>query len=353
MDQGFATQYDIGAARVASAELIAAWGARVRAVRAREVEVTWTLGAKLLGLAVAVAVGVALAQAKLVRTREAIPALNAYALYVAFPALIGVGVARAGAAQVGSAQEPWAGYALWPMALALTLGLLRVAAPVAWRGVWGLVLSFGNVAYLGLPLAWSLFDEASQGMIARVVAWHVALAVVIGPWAIERGGPRAAGEALAQPARWWRQPLVWAPLAGWASHGLSDQARQGLLELASPLASSAAPVALVMLGMYLHQERGQLRRPPRAVWAAVALRLMWAPLLVWAMGAGMVRWGMLSEVMWRAHVLLAMMPAAITTFAIAQRQADEQAQQLVAATIVWSTLCAPLVWGLMRWAGAL
>lgn len=302
-------------------------------------EVIWRLGQlmipALLGVIVAWRLGEKHSPSSL------ISGLHIYAFYVAFPALIASGLLSA---KVGLPRQ-WAFYLLWPASLALVLGLVRRAAPRGNRGELALVLCFGNVAYLGLPIVMGLSPEPVHGAIALAVSVHVVFAVGLGPLMMARWAPSelAAGEQTGARVRAiLRQPLLWAPLVGFVCRALPEPWSAGVLKLSAPLAGSAAPVALFMLGLYLFEARSSLRvtRSARALLWGVSLRLVVAPMVVALLGLAAVQLGLLERELWRAHVLLAAMPAAITTFSMAREQGH--GQEAVAATIMWSTLLGPV-----------
>lgn len=299
------------------------------------------VGLRLGGLALPVALGVLCARWGMFESpARAVRSLNVYALYVSFPALVAWGLLKPSSAPPAQ----WAFYALWPVALALWLVAVRLCARRDERGALAIGLSFGNVAYLGLPLLTALMGEALSGLTSWLVTVHVALAVTVGPLLGARWSSSLEGDvpaALTTPAvpRWraaLRSPLVWTPLLALLARQLPQGAQHGLTELIAPLAQSAAPVALFMLGIYLHEERAAFGRWSAPLSRLVALRLLGAPLLVWALGTGTLRMGWLTHEQLVVHVMLAAMPAAITTFSIAY---DTRANpERTAAAIAWSTL---------------
>lgn len=304
----------------------------------------WTGAGRLALLAVPAALGALAAHKRLFPdTRAAITAFNLYALYLGFPALIAHGLAAPSQDLPGS---PWF-WALWPAALALILLGLRLSPlPPARAGSLSLVTTFGNVAYLGLPYVLAIYGPHLQGAAALAVSIHVTLAVTLGPAVLARGSQHGAPGWRALLTRVLRQPLFWAPVLGLGLKHAPAQPAQLAGLLLTPLAQSAAPVALFLLGLYLYQERQQLWRWDRALVGHLLVRQLLAPALVLALGWLAVRWGTLAPEHARLHVLLAAMPAAITTFSMAHH-AGVGSQQ-VAGAIVWSSLLS-LAW-LPLWA---
>ena len=271
--------------------------------------------------------------------RKAVGALNGYAIYFAFPALVVRGLLDATVALPTDA----AFYLLWPITLGLVLiGLVGLTqhAVAPKRATLCLTAVFGNVAYLGLPYVEAVLGHDVAGPAALAVSVHVVGGVILGPVVLARWG-RPDGARAVGPTwiRALRQPLFWAPLVGLLLR--LSPLRNGASNLLSPLAGSAAPVALFLLGLYLYVERRQIVRPSqamRAIWVHLAMRQLAIPLLALGLGLGAVILGLLPPTHARLHVVLAAMPVAITTFSMAV-EAQAGTHQ-VAAAIVWSTLSA-------------
>lgn len=301
---------------------------------------TLDLGLRLLRLAIPAGLGAVSGAGGLFRDPErAVGVLNTYALTIGFPALVVLGLLDADFALPRQA----AFWLLWPVVLLLTLGAIALLGGRE-RGTLALVTAFGNVAYLGLPVVAATMP-GSDGPAALMVAIHVCLAVSVGPLMLQRwSGGDGEGGAL---GRVLRLPLFWAPLVGLAGRALPTLARAEVANVLRPLAASAAPVALFLLGLHLYLERERLRALDLAGLAHVALRLLLIPTLALGLAVLAVRAGALDPAHARIHVVLAAMPAAITTFSIAH-QAGAGTDR-VAATIVGSTLLALLTLPLWAW----
>lgn len=294
--------------------------------------------ARLLRLAAPAVLGVVAGWRQLFASpRAAIDALNTYALTIGFPALVASGLVDSELAL----PSQLAFYGLWPAALLVSLAVVA-AIGGAHRGTLGLVAAFGNVAYLGLPLALATLGESMAGAASLAVTVHVTLSVTVGPlvlerWSVTDGDPPSLAALLGRVAR---LPLAWAPLFGLAVRGLPDVAREEIAALLGPLAASAAPVALFLLGLYVWEERRRLARIDGPVLLHVAVVLGVVPAVALALGWGAVAAGWLAPELAELHVLLAAMPAGITTFAIAHRAGV--GSERVAGAIVGTTLVAGL-----------
>ncbi|MEM6292098.1 MAG: AEC family transporter [Myxococcota bacterium] len=294
-------------------------------------EPTFASLGRLVALALPVGIGAACGAFGLFsQPREAVAVLNRYALYVGFPALVAAGLLKESAV-IPDAPAFWL---LWPATLMICLLLarvLRASAPV------GLVLTFGNVAYLGLPYVLAVLGPSIAGPAALAVAVHVTGAVTVGPILLARASSQARGSVVGAVLR---LPLFWAPIFGLAGRALPAAARAPSLAALEPFSASAAPVALFLLGLHVYVERGRLAEAGRAALSLVGARLLLSPLVALALSMGAVRLGWLDPELARVHVVLASMPVAITTFSMAH-DASVQADR-VAAAIVASSLIAAL-----------
>lgn len=234
----------------------------------------------------------------------AIRNLNRYALYFGFPALVLVGILDAGFAL----PTQWQFWVLVPAVLLIALGIIRAFGGRE-AGTMALVASFGNVAYLGLPVVEQALGAQMLGVASLIVAIHVTLSMVFGPLLLLRWSGSKGSFA-------WRkvvgQPLLWAPLVGLVGRMAPDAVREGTTAVLQPIGSSAAPVALFLLGLYLFTNRHELARVRAATIAHAGIRIVLIPGLTLA---GAIASGVVHA---PVFVILAAMPAAITTFAIAE-----------------------------------
>lgn len=297
--------------------------------------------ARIAPLAVPAVLGFFAAQRRLVGdVGQAIRALNALALYFAFPALI----ARSLASGDFALPSGWGFYVVLPASQIGVALAARIMGRGSSTGSLALTGLFGNIAYLGLPYALALYGDTVAGVTALIVAAHVAVGVSIGPLLLVRW---SGGDGKVSMRNVLLQPLLWAPVAGFAIRALPAAGSNAIVALITPLAAAAAPVALFMLGLYLFQERAHLGRPSVPVAKHALLRLAVAPLLT----AGLCLFAIQMDALERDHAalltLLAGMPAAITTFSFAH--AFDIGQRETAGAIVQSTLLAILTLPLLAW----
>ncbi|MEM1347880.1 MAG: AEC family transporter [Myxococcota bacterium] len=273
---------------------------------------------------------------------KAIDVLNRYALTFGFPALVLRGLL--GMDELPAQPVFWA---VWPVSLGLLCLGIRALAPKGAAGTLALVAAFGNVAYLGLPYVEALYGAQMAGPAALAVSIHSTFAVSLGPLLLERwGSDRGAswGAALKRVAR---MPLFWAPFVGLLALRLPLEARQVALPWIAPVASSAAPVALFLIGLHVFVERRRLAAIDAQLFAHVGIRQLMAPAVVGVLSYAAVRAGMLTAQFAQVHVLLASMPAAIGTFSMAHHVGAGQEQ--AAAAVVWSSALALVVLPVWAW----
>lgn len=295
----------------------------------------WSSVVRIAPLAVPVCLGALAAKRGLLRdVPRAIDALNVFALYFAFPALVASSVA----ASTFAIPREWGFWVVVPLSavalVALCRPLGRLLGDAHHAGTLALVVTFGNVAYLGLPYSTAAFGEEVAGVAALAVAVHIAIAVTAGPALLRRWGGTEGGVAWGAVLR---QPLLWAPAIGLVARAVPEGPRGAGLALIAPLAAGAAPVALFMLGLYLASApRGSARSLP--VFGHTVLRVLVAPVLTAGVAVMAHAWGGLDAEHAAVFVLLAGMPAAITTFAFARDARIGEAS--IAGAIVQSTLAA-------------
>lgn len=284
----------------------------------------------ILGLLLPLVLGVvAGARSWFADPQRALDVLNLVALRASFPALVAVGLAGIDAGQAG-----WGSWVLVPLATLVLLAPLRLLRGVGVDpGSVGLVVVFGNTAYLGLPVVDALLGPRAAGPAALLVGVHVALAMTIGPLLLGSGqalGPRL-GAVL-------RQPLVWSAPVGLGIGALPGPARDLCVGALAPLGRSAGPTALFLLGLYLWRERSRLARVDAAAWVHVLARGLWAPVATLPVLLALRAVGAIDAVTVEVALVLAAMPPAVTTFSIARELGGDEVR--VAQAIVVGTVAA-------------
>jgi len=275
---------------------------------------------------------------------HAVGVLNRYALLFAFPALVFHSLLSS---TEGLPRSP--GFWLLVPAVWLScVGLGRWLRPAV-AGPLALGLGFGNVAYLGLPVVGSVLGADALSRASVAVSVHLVLGLSVGPALLLRWGET---DRVASPAQVLRQPLFWAPFLGFAGRLLPAPALELCAALALPLARSAAPVALFLLGLYLHTHRARLRRLDGADLGIVAAKVVLLPVLTLGAAWALVDAGWLRPADAQIFVLLAAMPAAIATFSLARELGtgqDRMGRAVVASTIASMATIPLFAWLARGW----
>lgn len=183
--------------------------------------------------------------------RDAVHGLNAYAYYIALPALIFESVfQQALRARLTTADIRY----LIGLAVAHILVLMIGAVVLRWtrreiRAVGPMLLAFGSTAYLGIPF--STFAFGSDGTLYAALGSVVLVVVVIfaSLVALNRHGKREA------PVATWHQllelPFLWVVLLGALLPTIGIRTLpEFLTRTIGILAGSAGPTALLALGAF-------------------------------------------------------------------------------------------------------
>lgn len=293
----------------------------------------------LLGLAVPLSLGLLSGARGLFSDPDAaVGTLNRYVLYVGFPALIVAGMLDR-ALRLPSGVGFYATVPVVAGLLVVALLVLRRTALRDQAGVVALTSLFANVAYVGLPVVQGVLGESALGMGALAVSIHVAISMLLGTFLLLVWGDRSESGALKRAAgQLVRQPLAWAPFVGLGLR-LTPLAGE-LLPLIAPVGRSASPVALFLIGLFLHTHGRGLSVDGRAL-LRIAAKLVVVPLLTVLVVGVFSSLRAIDPEAATVLILLSTMPSAISTFAIARE--FEHAVEEVTVTIVGTTVLCPLV----------
>lgn len=271
----------------------------------------------------------------------AIGALNRFALYIAFPALIAVGL-------TGVRLDVPATPAFWlvpPAAMTVTAALAWLVARGPFAGQAGtLTLAgiTGNVAYIGLTLCERLLGEQVLGLASLAVALFATSALALGPALLLRWSGHGRRRSVASLLL--RQPLLWSPFLGLGLR--ATPWRDSAHALLEPVGHSAAPVALFLLGLYLHTHRRAVTLDLAAL-AHAAVKLLLFPAVVGTLCLFAHHSGWLDTAAVQVFLILAATPTAIAAFALSvefEAGEDRVAQTIVLSTVI-SAFTLPVVAG--------
>jgi malonate transporter and related proteins len=288
-----------------------------------------------------IAVGAGIARARLLNA-EASRGLSIYVLWIGFPALL--------VRSLGTAPAPGAamlrGLAAYGLsAIALLFAALGVGRISQWRvgdragaAMAGVV---GNTAFLGAPLAVSIFGPEAGAIAAGVIAVDFVVILAFAIAILSRASSAQGGVRLALK-RTFLNPVVVAALAGALMSFARWYPPEPIARAIDLMAVTGSPVGLVALGAVVGLEA--FRPAPgeaTPIGFAVLLKLVLMPALVYLL----VGLSGAPPLLRAVSVLLAGSPTAVNVF-IQARTYDVfgrgAAQAVVAGTIA-SVITLPLL----------
>jgi malonate transporter len=283
--------------------------------------------------------------------------LNRFVVYLALPALLFDIMAHTGWVKLDqpafAAVFALSCFIVFGLTVLLRLNGRRHLADVS---IDGLNAGYGNTGFIGFPLCLIVFGRGSLGLttVAAIITVCVLFAVAI--VLIEIGlqtEARPAHLLLKVGRSLIRNPLLVAPVLGalWAATGIAVPASaETFLRL---LGDAASPCALVALGLFLGERRGETRvRSAGEVEGdvsgsllLVALKLILQPAIAWALATQVFR---LAPPLTHLVVVLAALPTGTGPFMLAEfygREATVTARSILLSTIgSLVTVSAYLAW---------
>lgn len=272
-------------------------------------------------------------------------ALSAYVFWIAFPALLIHSLSHA-PAPTGSMAVSLGLYAVAmaaPLVLPLVAGRLLGWTKEEGRGA-GMAAICGNTAFLGAPLAVSLFGGQAAAPASAMVAVDCTLIMLIGTAALRSASGDGSWGRIARLTA--THPLVIAALIGLAMSYAGLVAPGPIDQALATLRATASPVGLVALGVVMGLEAGAfVPSEAQPVAVGVLAKTVTAPVLVWlATGLGPV-----DPVFRNTATLLAACPTAVNVFVQTRALnvfAKGGAMVVVAATLV-TVVTLPLLGALL------
>lgn len=236
-------------------------------------------------IAVCLAVGFSLRRSGRL-TAGAAPALNAFVIYLALPAVVMLEAHRMPIPDWASREILFpAGMAWIVFAGALALGVWlgrRMRWPPKTTGAFALTAGLGNTSFVGFPLVEALYGK--PGLQFALIADQLGSFVVVSTLGILTASISAGADA----SRSWRAaarriaffPPFLALVAGALSRGTAWP--DGAIAALERLGSALTPVALVSVGSQLRLDRVALRRERWRLAAGLGYKLSLAPAFVYA-----------------------------------------------------------------------
>ncbi|MCE9686548.1 AEC family transporter [Shewanella sp. AS16] len=196
--------------------------------------------------------------------------LNQYVYYVAFPAIM----------LIALAQTPITEILQWGFILGYGLAMLITYFSVFWLSLWAdpgdkaiaamraLNTSFGNTAFIGIPLLIILFPGQQSALVAAAIASLLSvLMFAVALVSVELANPKAK---LVHPLMTMfnalvRNPIVIGSLLGVALSALALPLPAGLALMLQQIGNTSSPCALFAIGMVLTKAMGrETREGPEA-----------------------------------------------------------------------------------------
>ena len=258
--------------------------------------------------------------------------LNKYALWIGFPALV-----IASLMHLDLEGESYlklilinSGYIVICMLLAFPVAKV-FGLSIKFRSSLFLILSFGNVAYLGIPVLNNAFGNEVLPVAAIISAvyvfWLLTLAILlIEIFGEKKTNLKKLGLSLLQ------NPLLLSVFIGISIVALKIKLPAFVAETIHLFADSVTAVVLFSLGIFLGiQKIGRLKE-----WLQVAVLSLTTMLLLPFIFYEVINWIPLSSNSFKATILDAAMPLGVTPYVLAVQYKLETT--LVARIIVFGTL---------------
>jgi predicted permease len=242
--------------------------------------------------------------------------LNIFVIYFALPALFFQLISRTPIDQLANGRFVFATvlatYAAFALAFAFALALNR--GNIAEATLQGMVGGYGNVGYMGPPLAILALGEGAAVPAALVFCFDIVLIFTLAPLMMAiAGGERSLGRTLLSiPAKVLLHPFILATLVGVAAAALRFRPPEPFDRLLDGLSSASAPCALFALGATVASR--PLKRVPTELPFLIIVKLVVHPMLALAT----LSWlGGFQRVWVETAVLMASLPPAATIYVIA------------------------------------
>lgn len=272
--------------------------------------------------------------------------LNIFVIYFALPALFFRLISQTPIEELTNGGFVAATMLATALALSLSFafGILYTRGNVAEATMQALVGGYGNVGYMGPPLALVALGPAAAVPAALVFCFDVALVFTLVPFMMALAG--AGNEPrlrllLSIPRRVLGHPFILATLAGILGAALEVRPPAPIDRLLTVLSGSAAPCALFALGVTM--ACSPLKRVPGELPILVLVKLVVHPILVLAI----LSWIGGFEVLWvQTAVMMASLPPAATIYVIAT-QYDVYVQRASSAVLIGTAVSVFTVTGVL------
>ena len=249
------------------------------------------------------------------KEESALAWLNVFVIYFSLPALFFQLISRTPIDQLANWRFVFAtSLATYTaFALAFTFAAARNGGNIAEATLQGMIGGYGNVGYMGPPLALAALGPPAAVPAALIFCFDVALVFTLAPLMMAVGtGEKLSRTLLSIPRKVLLHPFIIATLLGVAGAAVEVRPPAPIDRLLDVLAGSSAPCALFALGVTVAAR--PLQRVPTELPALILVKLAVHPALVLAI----LSWiGGFQRVWVETAVLMASLPPAATIYVIA------------------------------------
>lgn len=272
--------------------------------------------------------------------------LNLFVLYFALPALFFQLISRTPVHELANGRFVLATSLATVAALVLgfLLAMLRSGRDVATAAVRALIAGYGNVGYMGPPLALVALGAPAAVPAAIIFCFDVTLIFTLAPlvMAIAGVGSRSRADLVLEiPRRVVLHPFILASAAGVLAAALDMSMPAPVDRMLTLLSAAAAPCALFALGVTVAAR--PLQRISSELLPLILIKLAIHPMLAFAMLALM---GGFDDLWVKTAVLMASLPPAATIYVVAQ-QYNVQVAQASSAILIGTAVSVPTVTGVL------
>ncbi len=270
---------------------------------------------------------------------EGLAWMNFFIIYVALPALFYKLLSKTPVEQFASV-----GFiAISIFATLLIFVLVFIIAGLVNRGnvaeatIQGFAAAYGNIGYMGPPLAIAAFGPAAGVPVALIFCFENSMHFILAPFLIglhsgdDKPIGKMAGEVL---FKIFTHPFILATIAGVIAAIYKIELPGSVDKLLDFLSAAAAPCALFVMGVTAALR--PLKRVPFELSYIIPAKLILHPLIVYLLMVWLLP--TLDPIWLYSAVLLAALPSATNVFVIAQQY--QVWQERASSAVVISTLAA-------------
>ena len=269
---------------------------------------------------------------------EGLAWMNAFVIYIALPGLFFNLLSETPVEQFSStgfiAVSVGATFVVFCLVFAIALVRRSNTADATMQG---LAAAYGNIGYLGPPLALAAFGPAAGVPVALIFCFENAMHFILAPSLMALGSSKKKDVAklfISILKKIITHPLILATIAGVLAAVVEFKPPSAVQRLLDLLAHAAGPCALFAMGVTAALK--PLKRVPVELSYILPIKLIVHPALTY----GLLKWCVPDlDVIWLySAVLLATLPTATNVFVIAQQYGvwQERASSAVVVSTIFS-----------------